>query len=228
MLAELEGVRVARKDFVLSIDKLQIPRGITVIIGPNGSGKSTLLRLLVGRIKPDRGIVKRYFKLPGYSPQRDYLKRDIPMRAIDVLRLIIDDEEAIRKALERVKLTDKAYAYVQSLSGGERQRLLIARTLALKPDAYFRDEPFSGCDFESKLTILNIIKSEKKPFVIVTHDPNALVDVTDTLIVMHNGRPAYVGDPYRLTRDTLCQVYGPACKVLRTDGKIFLRLRDQH
>jgi len=230
MLAELRGVRLRKGNFELFIDRLSLPEGVSVIIGPNGSGKSTLLRILVGRMKPQEGIIKRNYSVPGYAPQRDYLKRNIPMRVIDVMRLLTDDEEKIRKALERVKLQHKAFDLVNGLSGGERQRLLIARTLALDPDAYFRDEPFAGCDFESKLTILEIIREEskRKPFVIVTHDPNALVDITDTLVVMNKGRVAFVGSPHKLSRDVLCNVYGPACKVLRTNGKIFLRLRDQH
>ena len=98
----------------------------------------------------------------------------------------------------------------------------------MNPDAFFRDEPFAGCDFESKHIILEVIREEKRPFVIVTHDPNALVNVTDLLIIMKSGRVEYAGDPYKLTWNTLCKVYGPSCRILKEDGKIFLRLRDQH
>ncbi len=229
MLAMLEDVEVNRGSFSLRIDSLKIPRGVTLVIGPNGSGKSTLVRLLVGRIKPNRGKIKRFFKNPGYAPQRDYIKRGIPMRVIDAMRLVATEEKA-REALEAVKLEHKAFDIVTSLSGGERQRLLIARSIAIDSDAFFWDEPFAGCDFESKLMILEVIKKlyREKPFFIVTHDPNPLIDLSNAMIVMHRGNIAYIGPPREITRETLCEVYGPSCKILRRDDKIFLRLWDQH
>ena len=90
------------------------------------------------------------------------------------------------------------------LSGGMRQRVALIRTLALKPDILLLDEPFSALDFQTRLSVCddvaNIIKSEKKTAILVTHDINEAISMSHKIFVL-TSRPGTVKSVHELNFD---------------------------
>lgn len=93
-----------------------------------------------------------------------------------------------RTLLDNYGLLAFADARPSQLSGGMRQRAALVRTLALKPDLLFLDEPFSALDYQTRLSAGNdigtIIRSEKKTAILVTHDLSEAVSLADRIIVL--------------------------------------------
>ena len=91
------------------------------------------------------------------------------------------------------------YKYPNNLSGGMRQRVALIRTLALKPDILLLDEPLSALDSQSRLSIgkdiFNIIKNEEKTAIMVTHDLNEALNVSDRIILLST-RPGKIKNIY--------------------------------
>ena len=97
--------------------------------------------------------------------------------------------------------------YPHELSGGMRQRAALIRTLALKPDILLLDEPFSALDYQTRLEvredICNILRSEKKTVILVTHDISEAIAMTDRVLILTN-RPASLLKTVDIkSRDTL-------------------------
>ena len=107
-------------------------------------------------------------------------------------------EENINYALgllEKYGLKDFINKYPSELSGGMRQRVALIRTLTLKPQVLLLDEPFSALDFQTRLNlcddVYNILKTEKKTAILVTHDISEAISMSDRVIVLSN-RPSTV------------------------------------
>jgi len=209
------------------------PSSFTGIVGPNGSGKTTLLRVILGILKPYRGVVyldskpiKRYrrselARIYGYVPQRvDPIK---PLTLYDFVAtgrkpymslrgLSRVDHEAIREALEAVELGDKASIPITQLSGGELQRALIARALAAKPRILILDEPTSNLDPYYQLMVLKLLRRLSRSGVTVVatlHDLNHAYRYPDKLVLVNRGRVEDIGSPREvLTPENIMRVYG--------------------
>ena len=97
--------------------------------------------------------------------------------------------------LKKYDLINFKNYYPNELSGGMRQRVSLIRTLVLKPDLLLLDEPFSALDAQTKLTVqndvFNIIKTEKKSALIVTHDVSEAIALSDKIIIL-SSRPATI------------------------------------
>ena len=169
-------------------------------IGPSGCGKTTLLSLAAGLIKPSDGTVESRGTF-GYMLQKDEL---FPWRTIEkniFLPLEIkkqNTEENRRKAValaEKYGLKDFLKSYPSQLSGGMRQRAALIRTLATDPDILLLDEPFSALDYQTRLNVTedvsNIIRSEGKTAVLITHDISEAISLADRVFVL-SARPARV------------------------------------
>ncbi len=171
------------------------------IVGPSGCGKSTLLSIIAGLIKPSDGEilvddkkVEEPLDKIGYMFQRDHLfKWRTVIKNIYLgleIRNILN-EENIRYAnelLEKYGLIKFKDHYPKQLSGGMKQRVALIRTLVLKPDLLLLDEPFSALDYQTRLTlsdeIVQILKSENKTTVQVTHDISEAVSMSDRVIIL--------------------------------------------
>jgi zinc transport system ATP-binding protein len=194
------------------------------ILGPNGGGKTTLLKVLLGLVKPWRGTVR--WKLPhgarrlGYVPQFSTFEAGVPLRVEEVARMgrlgmrgmgrwyRDADREATRKALEAVRLEDRAGELAGTLSGGQVQRLLLARALAGEPEAIFLDEPMASLDADSRRVVREILLDlrQRMPVVVVTHDPAAIAGEIRHIACL-NRRLTYHGDE-ELTPAVLEETYG--------------------
>ncbi len=203
---------------------LDIPEGkITSIIGHTGSGKSTLIQTLNGLLLPTSGEVRvgEYvvtnkkkknkkikelrkslaivFQFPEYQLFEETVEKDV---AFGLKNYGYKEVEAIKlahKALEEVGI-DKSF-YKRSpfeLSGGEKRRVAIAGIIALNPDILVLDEPTAGLDPKGSKIILNLINKfnkEGKTIILVTHDMNIVLNYSDHVIVMNDGKVAFEGIP---------------------------------
>jgi NitT/TauT family transport system ATP-binding protein len=167
------------------------------IVGPSGCGKSTLLRLMTGLEEPTNGRITRGEKtgkfIVGFIFQDSSLAR---WRSVyDNIRLPLEvlgikDEGQVKKVIELVGLTGFEKQYPTELSGGMQRRVAIARALVHEPTVLLMDEPFTGVDEITKellQTDLNyLIRNLKVTAVLVTHDIEEAVYLSDKVLVMSN------------------------------------------
>lgn len=176
------------------------------IIGPSGCGKSTILSILSNLIDKSSGDIelKDNYSI-AYMLQSDSL---LPFKTIldnCLLGLRVkkkitkENKEYVIKLLRTYGLGDFMNKYPSSLSGGMRQRVALIRTLALKPDILLLDEATSALDYQSALTISDdiykILKRENKTLIMVTHDIEQAISMSDKIIVLSK-RPTIVKNIY--------------------------------
>ena len=177
------------------------------IVGPSGCGKSTLLSILSNIEEKSSGeiIWNKNDIVIGYMLQNDCL---FPWRTVlenASLGLEItnkntkENRDYLLYLLETYGLKEFINKYPESLSGGMRQRVALIRTLAIKPDILLLDEAFSALDSQSRMKVsedvYNIIKKEKKTAIMVTHDINEAITLSEKVIVLTN-RPAKIKSIY--------------------------------
>ncbi|MFM8842965.1 MAG: ABC transporter ATP-binding protein, partial [Actinomycetota bacterium] len=158
-------------DPVLAVNdvSLDIPPGqFVAIVGPSGCGKTTIMNMLAGIIRPTIGSVKRDdIEVTETSLDVGYMLARSALypwrtarRNVEVPLEIrgLSKSERKKKALELlklVKLDDFANKFPAQLSQGMRQRVAIARTLAINPQLWLLDEPFSALDAQTRITVQN-------------------------------------------------------------------------
>jgi NitT/TauT family transport system ATP-binding protein len=165
------------------------------IVGPSGCGKSTILRLMSGLEQPTGGKITKGEKtgkfLVGFIFQDSSLARwrtvhdniKLPLEVLGVQK-----EESIRKVIDLVGLEGFEGQYPAELSGGMQRRVAIARALVHEPTVLLMDEPFTGVDeitkelLQSDLSYLT--RSLGVTGVLVTHDTEEAVFLTDRILVM--------------------------------------------
>ena len=201
----LEGETLALSNISFNVSEGEF----AAIVGPSGCGKSTLLSLLCGLTEPEEGSISidgiplsQSSAAIGYMLQKDHLFEWRSIFSNAALGLEIQkrlDEPARRELLEMMAaygLAGFEYARPSGLSGGMRQRAALIRTLALKPDLFFLDEPFSALDYQTRLSVCDdissIIRKTKKTAILVTHDLSEAISVADRIIVL-TPRPGRVG-----------------------------------
>ena len=206
------------KEALHGID-MQIPKNrVTAFIGPSGCGKSTLLRCfnrmndlvdgcrIEGEILLDddniyaRGVdvaelrrrVGMVFQKPNPFPKTIYenVAYGLRIQGLKKKRLIDDTVEwALRSAALWDEVKDRLHESALGMSGGQQQRLVIARTIAVKPEVLLLDEPASALDPISTLKIEELIHELKKDFTIaiVTHNMQQAARVSDYTAFMYMG-----------------------------------------
>jgi len=177
------------------------------MVGPSGCGKTTLLSLVSGLLKPQSGILlyqgrkeipKNFF---GYMLQKDQLfewrsvKQNIFL-PLEIQKINTKENQAYALSLlEKYGLSGFENKRPRELSGGMRQRVALIRTLALQPKVLLLDEPFSALDFQTRLEVqqdvLNILKAENKTAILVTHDIDEAVSMSDYVAIL-TPRPARI------------------------------------
>ena len=185
------------------------------LLGPSGCGKTTTLRILGGFVKPDSGDVifegKRINDLPPYERQINTIFQKYALFPhLNVyeniafgLRVQKKSEAEIKKTvnemLELVNLKGFNKRDINSLSGGQQQRVSIARALAVKPRVLLLDEPLGALDLklrkDMQVELKNIQQRLGITFVYVTHDQEEALSMSDTVVVMDNGRIQQIGTP---------------------------------
>jgi sulfate transport system ATP-binding protein len=198
---------------------LEIPDGsLTALLGPSGSGKSTLLRIVAGLESPDSGTVcigaddvtgvppqQRGigFVFQHYAAFKHMTVRDnvgfglsIRKRPKDQIRARVDE------LLEIVGLDGYHDRMPSQLSGGQRQRMALARALAVEPKVLLLDEPFGALDAKVRAELRRWLRRLHDEVhvttVLVTHDQEEAMEITDRVAVMDHGRIEQVGAPREL------------------------------
>lgn len=161
------------------------------MIGPNGGGKTTLLKLMLGLLKPDRGII-RVMDLPaakasmkiGYVPQNVHVNTSFPVSVLEVVmmgkldpkrrwgrRSSADQQEAM-DTLEQMGMGTYARKKIGDLSGGQRQRVFVARSLVSRPELLLLDEPTAGIDTKGQAEFYSLLRelNARITIVVVSHD----------------------------------------------------------
>lgn len=185
-----------------------MPGEFLAIVGPSGCGKSTLLNLIAGLLKVSQGSILMD-GVPvcagnsriGYMLQKDHLLewRSIyknVLLGLEIRHTLTPDNLArVEKMLSTYGLDKFRNARPSELSGGMRQRTALIRTLALNPDLLLLDEPFSALDYQTRLNVSDdigkILKTTKKPAILVTHDIAEAISMADRILIL-SPRPATV------------------------------------
>lgn len=210
------------------------------VVGPNGSGKTTLLKVVDGILKPSRGSVyldgkslrdlKRpeVAKLIGYVPQR--LDATQPITVYDFVMTgrkpyitfapAKVDRDAVLKAIEAVRLSDKLSSRITELSGGEFQRALIARALSADPQILLLDEPTANLDPYYQIEILRLTgelaRSKGILVIMALHDLTHAYRYSDKVLMMKDGAIYAAGGPSEvLTPENIYDVYGIRVHIIR-------------
>lgn len=213
-----------------------IPTGkLTVIVGPNGCGKSTLLKSLCRLLTPKQGSVILNGKQLQSMPSKEVAKRlgflpqssPTPER-VTVEELVargrhahqglfsqwnIEDEQAVKQAMQVTRVEEFAEYTVDALSGGQRQRVWIAMLLAQQTPILMLDEPTTYLDISHQLELLELFKMLKQQrrntIVAVLHDLNQACRYADNLIVLSGGKIVAQGSPEDLMTESLVKrVFG--------------------
>lgn len=209
------------ENHVLKDIDLEIMAGETFsIIGPSGTGKSVLLKHIVKLEIPDSGEIYiddvPIFQAKKKEAVRDYRYSMVFQSSALFNSLTVGENvglwlrekrickenkirEIIREKLDLVGLEGKEGLRTSELSGGMKKRVAIARSLAMNPDLILYDEPTAELDpintDELANTILKLKETTKNTTVIVTHDLNFALYISDRIAMMHDGRIIEVGTP---------------------------------
>lgn len=201
---------------VLQDLNLKISDGeFVTLLGPSGCGKTTTLRIIGGFVKPDSGDVffdeKPMTALPPHKrPVNTIFQRYALFPHLNVFenvafgmrvqkRSSAEIKENVAKMLRMVNLTGFEKRSVHTLSGGQQQRVAIARALANNPKVLLLDEPLAALDLklrkDMQTELKNIQKSLGITFIYVTHDQEEALSMSDTVVVMDNGKIQQIGTP---------------------------------
>ena len=185
------------------------------LLGPSGCGKTTTLRIIAGFEQPDQGevyflgedivalpphkrnvntVFQRYALFPHLNV---YENIAFPLREKKVGNAEI--QEKVTEMLKLVALSGFEKRSVTSLSGGQQQRVAIARALVSRPKVLLLDEPLAALDLklrkDMQQELKNIQKATGITFVFVTHDQEEALSMSDTVVVMSEGRIQQIGTP---------------------------------
>jgi NitT/TauT family transport system ATP-binding protein len=169
----------------LSAVDLEVAEGEFVsIVGPSGCGKSTLLYILGGFIRADSGVVFQEYALFPWLTVTQNIRYGLEMTGVARR----EREETVRRLVRTIGLEGFEHRFPRELSGGMKQRVAIARTLAYDPNILLLDEPFGALDAQTRETmqdeLLRLWQATRKTVVMVTHDVNEAVYLSDRVLVM--------------------------------------------
>ncbi len=171
---------------------LEIGDGVTAVIGPNGSGKTTLLRIIAGVLKPERGKVKAPGRV-GASWQNPYYSfyHDTVLGEVES---VVGNRDRAMELLDRYGLSSQASRPPFTLSMGQARLLSILLATAWRPDMVVIDEPTSGLGVREKTGLADMLRDLRIPVVMASHDLDFVLDASDRLIVLVQGRVVLEGD----------------------------------
>ncbi|MCJ7737196.1 MAG: ABC transporter ATP-binding protein [Anaerolineae bacterium] len=214
---------IVLEDVNLSVTELDF----VGLIGPNGGGKTTLLKVLLGLLKPARGVVRimgtgveQGRRHIGYVPQIVAFDQDFPVSVWDVARMgrlgtrrllhryTAEDDELVAEALRNVDMLHLRDHPIGGLSGGQRQRVYIARALATEPRILLLDEPLASVDPQTSTSIYELLGrlNERMTILLISHDMSAVSANVKTVGCLN--RRLFYHRQKRITPDMMQSVYG--------------------
>ncbi|MEB3342275.1 ABC transporter ATP-binding protein [Okeania sp.] len=188
------------------------------ILGPSGCGKTTTLRLIAGFETPSAGEImirgKSMSQIPAYRrPVNTVFQSYALFNHLTVENNIafglrikglgkVETEEKVAQALQLVKMEKFAERYPNQISGGQQQRVALARALVNRPAVLLLDEPLGALDLklrkQMQMELSNLHRNLGVTFVMVTHDQEEAMSMSDRIAVMHEGRIEQIGSPQEI------------------------------
>ncbi|HZO13115.1 MAG TPA: sulfate/molybdate ABC transporter ATP-binding protein [Polyangiaceae bacterium] len=188
---------------------------ITTLLGPSGAGKSTVLRIVAGLELPDAGRVEVDgeditgrtvqeravgFVFQNYALFEHMTVRDNIAFGLDVRKRPRSEVDArVAELLRLVQLEDLGRRHPAQLSGGQRQRVAFARALAIRPKVLLLDEPFGALDARVRVELRDWLQRFHEEThvttLLVTHDQEEALEVSQHIVVMLEGRVMQAGEP---------------------------------
>ena len=216
---QIDGVRKTfdtRKGVLCALEgiNLDIRAGEFVsLIGHSGCGKSTLLNIVAGLLRPSGGhVFLANREVTGPGPDRGVVFQNhslLPwLSCFDNVHLAVERvygatekraalKERVHRALELVQLGHAEHRYPHELSGGMKQRVGIARALSIEPKVLLLDEPFGALDALTRARLqdelMRIVAATGSTVLMVTHDVDEAVLLSDRVVMMTNGPAATIG-----------------------------------
>lgn len=243
-----KGVFHALKDINLTVKKGEF----ITLIGHSGCGKSTLLNLIAGLLKASEGtLLCANREIAGPSPERSVVFQNhslLPWLTchenvyLAVERVFGSTEskaelrERTRAALAMVGLSHAEQKRPHEISGGMKQRVGIARALSMEPKVLLMDEPFGALDALTRAhlqdELLKIVAATQSTVVMVTHDVDEAVLLSDRIVMMTNGPAATIGEilavELKRPRERVTLAQDPRYMAYRTAVLEFLYHRQSH
>lgn len=199
---------------ILKNISLEIEDGeIVSILGPSGCGKTTLLNMILGITEADSGKIifngQDYTNVPMEKRGFNIVFQDYALFPnLNVYKNItyglknrpdISSPEEIQELIQLLGLEEHLEKRIDQLSGGQKQRVALARTLVMKPEILLLDEPLSALDGVIKESIKDRIRTIAKEYelttIIVTHDPEEALTLSDRVLIVNEGMISQYGRP---------------------------------
>ena len=190
-------------------------REFVSLLGPSGCGKTSLLRLIAGFLRPDAGTIvcqgKDITNLPPYARNLGVVFQNYALfphmtaaenvgYGLKIRRVAKAElDERVRRALDRVNLSQAAERYPLQLSGGMQQRVALARALVIEPSVLLLDEPLSALDKHLREDMQGELRLLQKRIgvttIFVTHDQEEAMTLSDRIAVMEAGKIRQMDTP---------------------------------
>ncbi len=204
-----KGEYVAVKNINLNVKHGEI----ISIIGHSGCGKSTILNAIGGFTKPAKGeVILNYKTVKGPGPDRGFVFQNYSLlpwmtvykniyEAVDSVlkdKTTAEKKETVDRFIDAVGLTPHKDKFPSQISGGMKQRVAIARAFAINPKFLLLDEPFGALDALTKGTMhIELLKlwnmdNRSKTIIMVTHDIEEAIFLSDRIVVMNDGPAATI------------------------------------
>lgn len=217
-MLELKNISKSYKNKKVLVDiNVTIESGeIISLLGPSGCGKTTLLNIILGLVDPTAGqlvyngqdISKQSMQERGFNIVFQDFALFPHLNAYDNIiyglknKNVKMSKEEIQEYIDFLELAPHLHKKIHELSGGQKQRVSIARTLVMQPKILLLDEPLSALDGVIKESIKERIKSIASEFnlttIIVTHDPEEALTLSDKVIIINEGTVAQFGTPHEI------------------------------
>ena len=191
---------------------------IVSVLGPSGCGKTTLIRLIAGLEQIQNGeiflekslVANKNLNVPPEKRSISYVFQDFAlfphMTVLENISFAAGSKSNKKQLIDQVinlsKVENFLDKYPHSLSGGEQQRVALARSIAVQPKLLLLDEPFSDLDINLKREIiddtLHLINSLESSAIVVTHNAEEAMFLSDTILVMEKGKLLQIGTPHEI------------------------------
>lgn len=219
-IIKLENIFISlNKELVLENFNLKIKAGkFVTLLGPSGCGKTTTLKIIAGLLKPDAGRVffdgEDVTSLPPYKRNiNTVFQRYALFPHLNVfdniafgLKIKKTPKDEIKKRvlniLKIVNLEGFCKRRISQLSGGQQQRIAMARALVNRPKVLLLDEPLSALDLnlrkEMQFELKEMQQNLNTTFIYVTHDQEEALTMSDTVVVINEGKVQQIGTPQQI------------------------------
>ena len=213
-LSHFFGEKEALSNLNFSIEN----NSIVSVLGPSGCGKTTLIRLIAGLEQIQNGeiflennlVANKNLNIPPEKRPISYVFQDFAlfphMTVLENVSFAAGSKSNKKQLIDQVihlaKVENFLDKYPHSLSGGEQQRVALARSFAVQPKLLLLDEPFSDLDINLKREIiddtLHLINSLDSSAIVVTHNAEEAMFLSDVILVMESGKLIQIGTPHEI------------------------------